>query len=77
MTISLRAAINAKCKQCIYDPQSGLGTWRQQVGACTVVRCPIWEVRPLPATQPLVRRPMPNSLAEWRAKNGKVPPEAA
>ena len=44
---SLRAAINAKCKQCIYDPESGMGAWRQQVAACTVTRCPLWPVRPL------------------------------
>jgi hypothetical protein len=28
---SLRAAIDAKCKDCIWDPASGLGTWRAQV----------------------------------------------
>jgi hypothetical protein len=35
--ISLRQAINAKCKDCIYDPLSGLGTWREQVARCTAV----------------------------------------
>jgi len=47
--MSLRAAINAKCKDCIYDPKSGLGTWRQQVQGCTSVNCPLWAVRPLSA----------------------------
>jgi hypothetical protein len=46
--MGLRAAINAKCKDCIYDPLSGLGYWRQQVGACTAKSCPFWPVRPLP-----------------------------
>ena len=45
--MSLRAAINAKCKDCIYDPKSGLGTWRQQVEGCTCRNCPLWPVRPM------------------------------
>lgn len=45
--MSLRAAINAKCKECIYDPLSGLGNWRQQVTGCTAKACPLWTVRPL------------------------------
>lgn len=45
---SLRDAINAKCRECIYDPKSGLGTWREQVAACTSRTCPIYPARPLP-----------------------------
>jgi len=44
--LSLRAAINAHCKWCIYDPASGLGNWRQQVSACEITRCALWPVRP-------------------------------
>src|SRR5688572_21922364 len=44
--LGLRAAINAKCKECIYDPISGFGTWRQQVEACTSPKCPLYRVRP-------------------------------
>lgn len=45
--ISLRAAINGKCRDCIVDPLSGLGTWRQQVGACEAEGvCPLRPVRP-------------------------------
>lgn len=44
--MSLRAAINAKCKECIYDPIGGRGNWRQQVEACTALSCPLWLVRP-------------------------------
>ena len=36
---SLRKAINAKCKECLYDPYDK-GTWRQQVQACTSPKCP-------------------------------------
>jgi len=47
--MSLRKAINSKCRECIYDPVSGNGTWRQQVAACTSKTCPIYLVRPMPA----------------------------
>lgn len=47
MSASLRGAINAKCRECIYDPVGGTGTWRQQVEACTATRCGLWAVRPV------------------------------
>jgi len=43
---SMRAAINAKCKDCIYD-ECGVGNWRQQVTACTAKECPLWLLRPM------------------------------
>ena len=43
---SMRRAINAKCKECIYDPIGGDGTWRAQVEACTVTGCPLYPLRP-------------------------------
>lgn len=43
---SMRQAINAKCKECIYDPLAGLGSWRQQVEGCCSVNCPLYPVRP-------------------------------
>lgn len=46
MGLSLRKAINEKCKECIYDPLSGQGNWRQQVEACTSRTCPLYAVRP-------------------------------
>ena len=42
---SLRKAINAKCKECIYDPYAK-GTWRMQVELCTSLNCPLFKVRP-------------------------------
>lgn len=48
---SLRKCINAFCKQCIYDKDGGEGTWRQQVEACTSYTCPLFEVRPVSATE--------------------------
>jgi hypothetical protein len=43
---SMRAAINAFCKGCIYD-QHQPGTWRQQVEACTSYRCALYQFRPI------------------------------
>lgn len=43
---ALRPAIDAFCKQCIYDPNGGAGAWRQQVEACTATTCPLYDVRP-------------------------------
>ena len=44
---SMRKAINAYCKDCGYDPlDKGAGNWRQQVGACPVVKCHLWPLRP-------------------------------
>lgn len=45
---SLRAAIDAMCKHCIYDPGSGNGGWREQVANCSSSNCPLHLVRPLP-----------------------------
>jgi hypothetical protein len=47
--MGLRAAINAKCKGCVYDP-SAPGNWRQQVTCCAVKTCPLWEYRPQTST---------------------------
>jgi len=46
--LSLRGAINAACKDCIYDEGAkGEGSWRQQVEACTVTKCALYPVRPI------------------------------
>lgn len=42
----LRGKVDAMCCECIYDPGSGGGTWREQVEACTSPECPLYEVRP-------------------------------
>jgi hypothetical protein len=44
---SLRKAINAQCKDCIYDSYDK-GTWRQQVEECTSYNCSLYPVRPRP-----------------------------
>lgn len=49
--MSMRKAINAFCKWCIHDPESGGGSWREQVGNCTMIECPLHPYRPLSANQ--------------------------
>jgi hypothetical protein len=43
----MRKAINDKCKECIYDPVAGPGTWRQQVEECPCTSCPLYALRPI------------------------------
>lgn len=47
---NLRAAINNKCKECIYD-SCAKGTWRYQVEACSSTSCPLYSVRPRTVVQ--------------------------
>jgi len=42
----LRAAVNSFCRSCIYDKQSGCGSWRKQVLNCRAFSCPLFNVRP-------------------------------
>lgn len=48
LRMSLRAAIDAKCRECGYDAKCGAGTWREQVEACPATTCPLYPVRPRP-----------------------------
>lgn len=54
---SLKAAIKAKCKDCIYDSKVS-GTYLEQIEACTSEHsCPLWPVRPMTvATINLMRK---------------------
>jgi len=42
----LRGKIDAKCCECIYDPNGGGGGWREQIVSCTSYTCPLYPVRP-------------------------------
>lgn len=44
--MGFRKAVNDKCKDCIYDPYAGTGTWRQQTEACDDQSCALWPYRP-------------------------------
>ncbi len=43
---SLRGAINAMCRSCIYD-RLAAGNWRQQVTNCACPACALYPVRPV------------------------------
>jgi hypothetical protein len=60
---SLRDAINAMCRSCIYDPGSGNGGWREQVMACSSSNCPLHAVRPLPVLSTKTRSEAPQPLS--------------
>ena len=44
--MSLRAAVNAKCRWCIVD-EVAAGSAAVQVELCASVDCPLWPVRPI------------------------------
>ena len=46
--LTLKQAVKQNCKDCCYDPEAG-GTWLQQVEACSITKCALWEHRPLTA----------------------------
>ena len=52
---SLKKCIENKCRDCTYDAAAP-GSWRNQVEACTVTSCALWEVRPITMETLLARR---------------------
>ena len=44
--VSLRSAIDAKCREC-GGQEGGARHWRVHVSACPCTDCPLWRVRPL------------------------------
>jgi hypothetical protein len=46
----LRGRLNVKCIECIYDPYQQ-GSWRKQVGKCTVYDCALYHKRPMPGSK--------------------------
>jgi len=56
--MSLRKAVNQKCKDCAYDFASK-GTWRQQVTLCSVKSCALYDARPKSTS------PIPDSTLRW------------
>jgi hypothetical protein len=47
--MSLRKAINAKCRVCIHETLDK-GSAAQQIACCTISECPLHFVRPITAT---------------------------
>ena len=72
--MSMRAAINAKCRDCIHDPCAP-GTWREQVAQCSSINCALWPLRPGPHSGPSADPPRdPATVSqEWlRAAAGEA-----
>lgn len=67
---SLRSAINAQCRQCVYDPHEP-GTWIDQVARCCGYSCPLYLVRPGAARQ----RERTNTGLKTALKGGIRPSE--
>ena len=67
MSVSLRKAINDKCKECIHDPLDS-GTWLKQVELCTMTDCPLYPARPLTKEGRLERNR--ERVSEMRDKGG-------
>jgi hypothetical protein len=65
----MRAAINAKCKDCIHDEEAP-GTWREQVAQCSAPACPLWPIRPEPGGGPFASPPRDPATVtrEWLTK---------
>lgn len=55
MKLTIRQAINANCKECIYDPAEK-GNWVEQVEACNITKCAFYEHRKLTAKTKLIQR---------------------
>jgi hypothetical protein len=64
--MSLRSAIDAKCRDCIHD-EAAPGTWREQVAQCSCPGCPLWALRPAPSGGPFADPPRdPEAVSqEW------------
>jgi len=45
--LTLRKAVDAHCKQCIYDGTTEGGSWRKQVANCTSPGCYLFPHRPV------------------------------
>ena len=80
--MSLRAAINAKCRDCLYDEQAA-GSAAVQIELCAAFTCPLWPVRRVrpeadrgPYSAPVVaEQGLSPALAEFRrAHPYSVPP---
>lgn len=66
---SLRKMIDAKCKECIFDPYQK-GAWREQTTACASSNCALHEVRPVTESCKVMGRIDRDRVNEVRRKIG-------
>ena len=64
--MSMRKAINDKCKSCGHDDHAP-GTWREQIAQCSVISCALWSLRPAPSGGRFANPPrVPSEVSvEW------------
>ena len=79
--MGLRKAINAKCRDCIFD-ECAAGSAAVQVELCASYDCPLWPVRPVrkepvPYSAPVVaEQQLSPELALWRLEHPyEAPPQ--
>lgn len=68
--MSMRQAINSKCKDCIYD-EHDIGTWRQQVQRCSEVDCGLYPYRPITKPRKLDKTVNSTVTNVGRGENGR------
>lgn len=82
--MSLRKAVDAMCRSCLYDSSPGNGNWRQQVTACTSKTCPLYPVRPVSSSKPsqpektpvlVPEETTPDPVEEMKRRIRKATPE--
>jgi hypothetical protein len=74
--MSRQAAINAMCRECIYDERAHMGSWRQQTGACASTTCPLWPYRPVPKpSKGPTGGVVPEGLRKWKEQQEGVTSE--
>jgi len=78
LSTSPRKAIANHCKSCAYDQQDA-GNWRQQVEACTITHCDLYQHRPITGKTKRLQRehelsmltPDQRELVEIRNENAR------
>jgi hypothetical protein len=68
--LSLRAAVNSKCKECLYSPDEP-GRWREQTERCTSPSCPLYAVRPRVSRARVPERTEKAVLEAVKARSGQ------
>ena len=68
--LSLRAAVNSKCKECLYSPDEP-GRWREQTERCTSPSCPLYAVRPRVSRARVSERTEKAVLEAVKARSGQ------
>jgi hypothetical protein len=64
----MKKAIAEHCRGCMYDPESGLGNWKQQITQCHITKCALWPYRPISKPKKSGGGEIPAALKAYREK---------